>query len=46
MLAGPVVKVAPLGLAELHESKDSFGTSSVSCWFVVKLNTTETNKLL
>ena len=44
MLAGPVVMVLPIGLAELHESNDALGTSTTSCVFVVKLKTASDNQ--
>lgn len=39
MLAGPVVMLLPIGLAELHESKDALGTCTTSCVSVAKLKT-------
>ena len=44
ILAGPVVMVLPIGLAELHESNDALGTSTTSCVFVVKLKTASDNQ--
>ena len=38
MLAGPVVVMLPMALAELHPSYDAFGTSTTSCSLVEKLN--------
>lgn len=42
--AGPVVMVWPIGLSELHLSKDSFGTWSTSWTFVVKVKAIRTEK--
>ena len=44
MLAGPVVMVLPIGLAELHESNDALDTSTTSCVLVVKLKTSCENQ--